>query len=156
MGLGGSWFWSSWVNPAKFQHARLFVDLDEARFDETLRFHLKKLRQPRRIATIDAKGAPGFEAGDHLVHGQIARAVVHLYGLAPASAARPRGSKGFEGEIVEALMHPRRPRFDIVAPHHGTSSSFQRYFSIQSKTSEAEKTFISEGFNDANCFASVL
>ncbi len=54
-----------------------------------------------------------LEAGDHLVHGQIARAVLHLYGLAPVSAARPRGSKGFEGEIVEGLMHPLRPCFDI-------------------------------------------
>src|SRR6266481_4636914 len=48
----------------KFQHARLLIDLDEARFHESLFLHFEQLR---RVATIDAKAAPGLEAGDHLV-----------------------------------------------------------------------------------------
>jgi hypothetical protein len=72
MGLDGSWFWSSWVNPAKFQYARLFVDLDKVRFDETLRLQFEQLRQLRRIAAIDVEGASDFETGDQLVLGQVA------------------------------------------------------------------------------------
>ena len=30
-----------------------------------------------------------------------------------ALSARPRGSKGFEGEFVEGLVHPRRPGVDV-------------------------------------------
>src|SRR5262249_44181981 len=37
---------------------------------------------------------------------------------APSLSARPLGSKGFEGEHGEGLMHPCRPSFDICNDAH--------------------------------------
>src|SRR6266478_6791374 len=73
--------------PAKFQHARLFVDLEEARLHKPLFLHFEKLQQLRRVTTIHTQGAPGFEAKDHLVPGPIAGAV-GIYGPAPGKATR--------------------------------------------------------------------